>query len=101
MLLGRSSNRLRHEVATLRTELLACQTIVAAQAEIIEAQRVNLNMARIVIKQAHSAAEDSQGEWLSVAKPYLPMEIFKLRQISEILNAALEGVEPEDQPIAE
>ena len=67
--------------------------MIAEQAEVIKAQYENLEAARIIIRRAHSAAQDAQGEWLSVAKPYLPLEIFGLRQISEILSAALEGVE--------
>ena len=97
MLLSNSNEKLRHEITTLRIRLSAYQVKNAAQAEVIKAQRVNLDAARIIIRRTRSAAEDAQGEWLSVAKPYLPMEIFKFRQISEILSTALEGIEPEEE----
>jgi len=86
-------HQVEDENLRLRAGLAECHALTAAQADVIEAQRVNLDAARIVIEQAHSAAEDAQGEWLPVAKPHLPLEIFKLRQIDEILSAALEGVE--------
>ena len=108
-----SENSVLHKmIADLRAELIkerggrhdefiAYKKYMAGQAEVIKAQRVNLEAARIVIKQAHSAAEDAQGQWLPIAKPYLPMDIFMFRQISEILSTALEGVELEEKLMAE
>ena len=81
MLLSNSNEKLSHEVTTLHERLSAYQVKNAAQAEIIKAQRVNLDAARKAIRE--------------VLEPYCQCWNCK------VLRAALEGVEPEDLPMAE
>jgi len=78
---AKGNEKLRHEVVILRAQLLDCQITTVAQAEVIKAQRVNLDMARKTIRE--------------VMNPYCQCWACK------VLRAALEGVEPEDLPMAE
>ena len=81
MILAKGNDELRHEVVILRVQLLDCQITIVAQAEVIKAQRMNLDTARNAMRE--------------VMNPYCQCWACK------VLRAALEGVEPEDQPIAE
>ena len=78
---AKGNEKLRHEVVILRAQLLDCQTTMMAQTEVIKAQRMNLDMARKTIRE--------------VMNPYCQCWACK------VLRAALEGVEPEDLPMAE
>jgi len=77
MILAKGNDELRHEVVILRAQLLDCQITTAAQAEVIKAQRVNLDVTR---KAMHEVLKPDCQCW-----------------VCKMLRAALEGVEPEEK----
>ena len=90
--LAESNERLRHEVATLRIQLSDFQITIAAQAEVIKAQRANLDAARKLIDDIEKHAI----YWNGISA--LDDDMTNAERWSETAKrcrAALEGIEPD------
>ena len=85
--LTRSNDRLRHENATLRAELSACRTTTAAQAEVIKAQRANLDALRMSCQKLIAYRDRNTSNF----------QLEKADDFIYMIRTALEGVEPEEK----
>jgi len=87
MTLAERNKKLWHEVVILRAQLLDCQTTMVAQAEVIKAQRVNLDILRAPCQKLIAYRDRNMFNF----------QLEKSDDFIRLIRAALEGIEPEEK----